>query len=370
MLTKLFFAGDLMCGRGIDQILPRRGDPHIYEPYVQHAGDYVRLAEEKSGRIPSTVDYAYPWGIALDALSSRRPHVRLTNLETSLTSRGEPRPHGLHYRMNPGNMGILEVAEIDCCSLANNHVLDWGEDGLSDTLETLDSHHIRHAGAGPNDSAAETPAVLPLPNGRNMLVFAYATRDSGVPPDWAADAHEPGVAWLPDLSTHTLRRVAQRIRSRKRPGDLVVVSLHWGSNWDFGLHEEQTRFARDLIDEAGVDLIHGHSSHHVKALEVYRERLIAYGCGDLLNDYEGIDGHDDYRGDLGLLYFASLNADGRLAALELLPIKRARLRLTQPDATERDWLRQVLSRDSARFGCSLEPTTNDSFTLTWPATHH
>ena len=148
MLTKLFFAGDLMCGRGIDQVLPQRGDPAIHEAYAQHAGDYVRLAEQKNGKIPTTVDYSYPWGVALAALAERRPHVRLVNLETSLTCRGEPRPHGLHYRMNPANMGILKVAEIDCCSLANNHVLDWGEAGLRDTLEVLDKHGIHRSGGG------------------------------------------------------------------------------------------------------------------------------------------------------------------------------------------------------------------------------
>jgi len=370
MLTKLFFAGDLMCGRGIDQVLPQRGDPAIHEAYAQHAGDYVRLAEQKNGKIPTTVDYSYPWGVALAALAERRPHVRLVNLETSLTCRGEPRPHGLHYRMNPANMGILKVAEIDCCSLANNHVLDWGEAGLRDPLEVLDKHGIHRSGAGLDATEAEAPAILPLPSGKRMLVFAYATTDSGVDAECSAGPGKPGVAWLPDLSSTSLRHVVQRIRASKRPGDLVVVSLHWGGNWDFSLYEAQTRFARDLIDEAGVDLIHGHSSHHVKALEVYRGRLIAYGCGDLLNDYEGIDGYESYRSDLGLLYFASLKPDGSLAALELCPIKRSRLRLSRPSSDERDWLLNVVNRDSEHFGCYLEPAANDAFKLTWPAMQH
>lgn len=370
MLTRLFFAGDLMTARGIDHLLPHPGDPQIHEPYAQSAGDYVRLAEERNGPIPHRVDYAYPWGIALEAITSRHPQVRLVNFETAVTQRGTPRPHGLHYRMNPANMGILEVAEIGCCSLANNHVLDWGEPGLTDTLQSLDQQRIPHAGAGLNEVQAEAPAILTLPGGRRMLVFAYATYDSGVPSHWAAGPDRPGVAWLADLKQASLRRVVQRIRACKRPGDLVVVSLHWGDNWDFAIPEEQIYFARDLIDEAGVDLLHGHSSHHIKGMEVYRERLIVYGCGDLLNDYEGIAGYEQYRADLGCLYFADLAADGRLTALELVPIRRCGLRLTPLDAEERRWLRDTLERESARFGCSLKTTVSDSFTLVWPSTRH
>ena len=69
--TRLFLAGDLMCGRAIDQILPHPGDPRLYEAYVKDAGDYVRLAERRNGAIPRPVDFAYVWGWALDAPTRR-----------------------------------------------------------------------------------------------------------------------------------------------------------------------------------------------------------------------------------------------------------------------------------------------------------
>ena len=75
----------------------------------------------------------------------------------------------------------------------------------------------------------------------------------------------------------------------------MVASVHWGSNWGYDIPREQTVFAHRLIDEAGVDIIHGHSSHHVRAIEVYKDRLILYGCGDFLNDYEGISGYEEFR---------------------------------------------------------------------------
>jgi poly-gamma-glutamate synthesis protein (capsule biosynthesis protein) len=367
--VRLFLAGDLMCARGIDQILPHPGDPHISEAYVKDARDYVRLAERRNGVIPQPVDYAYVWGMVLEALRQRRPDVRLVNLETAVTCNGWPQPKGINYRMNPANLPVLEVAGIDCCVLANNHVLDWGEAGLAETLASLDGHGLRHAGAGLDLASALAPAIVPLADDGRLLVFAYATGDSGVPPDWAASEQRPGVARLDDLSPRSVQRIAQHIRTFKQPGDRVLVSLHWGGNWGFAVTPAQQRFTHGLIDEAGVDLVHGHSSHHIKGLEVYRQRLIIYGCGDLLNDYEGIDGHAAYRGDLGLLYFADLARDGRLLALELLPICQRQLSIHRAKGMDRQWLQDTLQRESAQFACTVRPTSESSFALVWPRSH-
>ncbi|MGH8354669.1 MAG: CapA family protein, partial [Pseudomonas sp.] len=140
-----------------------------------------------------------------------------------------------------------------------------------------------------------------------------------------------------------------------------------GGNWGFAIDPEQVRFAHGLIDEAGVDLLHGHSSHHIKAIEVYRQRLILYGCGDLLDDYEGIEGYAAYRGELGLLYFAELDADGRLLALDLQPTQQQRMSVQHAEGADRQWLLQTLTRECARFGCTLRPTTEHGFALQWPA---
>lgn len=367
--VRLFLAGDLMCARGIDQILPHPGDPRLYEAYVKDAGDYVRLAERRNGTIARPVDFAYVWGMVLEALRQRRPDVRLVNLETAVTGSGRPWPKGINYRMNPANLPVLEVAGIDCCVLANNHVLDWGEAGLDETLASLDGHGLRHVGAGRDRAAALAPAIVPLADDGRLLVFAYATGDSGVPPDWAASEQRPGVARLDDLSARSVQRIAQHIRAFKQPGDRVLVSLHWGGNWGFAVAPAQQRFAHGLIDEAGVDLVHGHSSHHIKGLEVYRQRLIIYGCGDLLNDYEGIDGHAAYRGELGLLYFADLTYDGRLSALELLPTRQRQLSIHRAKGADRQWLQDTLQRESAQFACTVRPTSESSFALVWPTSH-
>jgi len=342
-----------MTGRGIDQILPDPSEPAIHERYVQSALAYVRLAEEKSGPIPRSVDPSYIWGDALEELDRVRPDARIVNLETAVTRRDDWLDKGINYRMNPKNVACLSAAAIDCCVLGNNHVLDWGESGLVETLDTLHSAGLKTAGAGKNRLEAEAPAALPLGDSGRVLVFSLAAESSGVPANWAATDRAPGVDFLADLSRRTVERIARRVRSIRRAGDLVVASIHWGSNWGYEVSPAEVRFAHALIEDAGVDLFHGHSSHHPKGLEVFRGKLIIYGCGDFINDYEGITGYEPFRGDLGCMYFPKLDADtGRLLGLELVPMQTKRFRVQRASETDAVWLCSTLDRESRRFGAS------------------
>jgi poly-gamma-glutamate synthesis protein (capsule biosynthesis protein) len=237
--------------------------------------------------------------------------------------------------------------------LANNHVLDWGRSGLEETLATLQKLNIKATGAGRNDREASTPAVLNLADAR-LLIFSFGSTSSGVPREGAATEGAPGVNLLPDLSEASASNVAYQIMALKRPGDLIVVSIHWGSNWGYHIPEEQMVFARTLIDQANVSIVHGHSSHHPRAIEIYRDRLILYGCGDLLNDYEGIRGYERYRGDLVLMYFADLNVtDGCLHALKLIPLQMRNFRLCIPERRDIEWIQQTLDRECQKFATRL-----------------
>jgi 5-methyltetrahydropteroyltriglutamate--homocysteine methyltransferase len=209
----------------------------------------------------------------------------------------------VHYRMHPANVPCLTAAGIDCCALANNHLLDWGPGGLLETVEALHKAGIRTAGAGSTDAEAAAPAIVELAGLGRVLVFAFATESSGVERDWAAGRDRSGVNRLDDLSGRSVDTVAWQVQDVKRPGDVVVASIHWGSNWGFSIPGEQRAFARRLIDHASVDVVHGHSSHHVKGIEIHRDRPILYGRGDFLTDYEGIGGYEEFRDDLGLMYF-------------------------------------------------------------------
>jgi poly-gamma-glutamate synthesis protein (capsule biosynthesis protein) len=152
----------------------------------------------------------------------------------------------------------------------------------------------------------------------------------------------------------------------KQKGDIVVVSIHWGGNWGYQIPPEQIDFSHKLIDEAGVDLIHGHSSHHVKGMEVYKGKLILYGCGDFLNDYEGIGGYEYYRDDLALMYFTDMDpSTGRLVHLQMTPTQTRRFRVNRASGADVEWLRDLLNREGKKFGNRVARYEDDTFTLKW-----
>ncbi|CAL9340052.1 CapA family protein [Streptomyces sp. Tu 3180] len=347
-VVTLFLCGDVMLGRGVDQILARPGDPALREGYVTDARSYVRMAESANGPIPAPVPPSWPWGEALRLLEAAGPDVRIINLETSVTRSDAFAPgKAVHYRMHPANVSALTVARPHVCVLANNHVLDFGRAGLEETLDTLDRAGLRVAGAGRSADEAYAPVAVPVRTGGRVLVLALGTSSSGIPPDWAAATALPGVARLPDLSATTADAVVRRVRRVKRAGDIVVVSVHWGSNWGYRVPREQTRFAHALVG-GGVDLVHGHSSHHPRPVEVHRQRLVLYGCGDFVDDYEGIGGHEEYRDDLRLAYFVTVAADtGRLLGLRMVPLRSRRMRLEPAPYRDAAWMHATLDRVSA-----------------------
>lgn len=215
----LTLAGDVMLGRSLDQILPYPGAPEIFESYMRSALDYVSLAELRAGPILRHVPFAYVWGEALAEIARLRPDLRIVNLETAATVRGSPELKGINYRMNPANLPCLAAAGIDCCTLANNHVLDFGAQGLADTLDGLGRMGMAFAGAGRDGAEAQAPAILPLPGGGRVLVHAAATRSSGVPDGWAAGPGRLGVHLIDETSVEEADLLAARMARERRPGD-------------------------------------------------------------------------------------------------------------------------------------------------------
>lgn len=368
--TTLFLAGDVMTGRGLDQAMQHPGSPTLHEPSVRDARRYVDLAVASHGPISTPITPAYLWGDALAVLDERAPAARIINLETSITTSSDwCRAKEIHYRMHPANIACLTIPGIQVAASANNHTLDWGRRGLAETLETLQRAGIRTAGAGRTLAEASQPAVLPLDPVRGgagrLLVWAVGSVTSGIPGDWAAAERVSGLDLLPAIDAAAADRLAARVAAVKQSGDIVVISVHWGTNWGFDVPEDFIQFAHRLI-EGGVDLVHGHSSHHVRPIEVYRDRLILYGCGDLIDDYEGIAVHGRYRSDLGVMYFPTLEVTaGRLAGLAMVPMQMRRFQLCHVDEEGINWLRDTLSRISRGFGCSVEIQHPSVLSLRW-----
>ena len=355
-----------MTGRGIDQALPHPVNPVLYEPYVRNAHEYVHLAEKAHGPIPRPLTFDYIWGDALQELERGGVDFRIVNLETAITTAETAWPDkGIHYRMHPQNVGCLSVAHIHGCALANNHVLDWGYDGLSETLQILNAAGIAHSGGGNDADEAMRPAVLSTAGKGRVLFFSFGSITSGVFEDWKATSICPGVNLVDDLSQETAARVCDQMRAHQQTGDLIIASIHWGSNWGYEIPRQQIAFAHRLI-EGGVSIVHGHSSHHVKAIEVFKGRLILYGCGDFLTDYEGISGYERFRGDLALMYLVDVDPQsGQLVSARLVPMRMRRFRLEPVPASDTKWLCNLLNERGVQFSTGARLEKDNSLMLEW-----
>lgn len=378
--------GDVMCGRGIDQILRHPGSPDINERWAKSSLTYVELAEGRNGPIPRAVDPSYVWGDRLPVPGA----VTVVNLETAVTDRGSPWPgKGIQYRMHPANVEVLLAAGIDVAVVANNHVLDWSQPGLDQTLSVLAGAGVATVGAGTTEDRAWSaaairapltnvgdarsarvvptpPAVTPTKSAPRVVVLAVGSTDSGIPHTWAADGDQPGVALLPDLSDRSVDRVAAAVSGQTQPGDLVVLSIHWGPNWGYDIPSRRRRFAHRVIERAGVHLVHGHSSHHPLGMEVHQGHLVLYGCGDLLTDYEGITGHEQYRGELGGIYFATLESgSGRLRRVEIDPTLVKRFQLTKPPPGDVEWLAGMLDHQGRNLGTGVRVGSSGRLIVEW-----
>ncbi len=245
---KLIFLGDCMLGRLVNE----------------------RLEREK----PS-----YPWGDMLPLL--RKADARICNLECVISDKGEPSyPKGFHFRSDPKNVSVLEAARIDFVSLANNHVLDYGDQALVHMLRLLDDRGVKHAGAGANGKEATRPAVLKV---RNVAIGFVAFTDNE--PSWKATDTRPGVFYVPvDPNDIRARKLFKLVEGLNGLVDVVVVSAHWGPNWGYAPPPGHQPFAHALID-AGADVIFGHSGHVVRGVEIYKGRPIMYCAGDFIDDY-------------------------------------------------------------------------------------
>ena len=288
------------------------------------------------------------------------------NLETSITANERYERKGINYRMNPKNIPCLAAAGVDCCVVANNHILDWGEAGLIETVVTLESAGIQTAGAGRNRNEAAKPAIIDVARNGRVVVFAFGAGTSGIPRRWAASEKRPGINRLENLSDQTIEAIAQDVAAIKKAKDIVVFSIHWGANWGYDVAEDEIAFAHGLIDRASVDVVYGHSSHHVKAIEVYKGKPIFYGCGDFLNDYEGIEGYAEFRGDLTLMYFLTFGkSTGQLVELTMTPLRISNFSLRKTSAEDTRWLQERLDRECRAFGTAIVRTADDRFDADW-----
>lgn len=362
--TTLFLCGDVMTAHGLDPMQPR--DDEVGERTLQSALDYVREAVGRHTPLPRPLSFEYPWGDALHLLRREQPDLRLVNLATPITAcdiSSECRPP--HARLHPLQLPLLAALGIDGVVLANGHALDWGCDGLHDTLVALRAAGIAGVGAGHDGEEAAAEGQWAIPGKARLRLFAFGHAGSGLPRHWAAERGRPGINWLAALDDAAVAALGAHLRATREEGDIVVVALHWGSRWGYAVTPEQRNFARALIDEAGVDLVWGYASHHPQPIEVYRGRLILYGVGGFHSGMAGPDDYQAYRPELAALYLPRLAADGSLRELRLWPLRVHLFRLKRACGSDAQWLAHTLSRECRCHGTGLTQQGDGSLRLHW-----
>ncbi|EEG07073.1 CapA family protein [Pseudogulbenkiania ferrooxidans] len=312
-MTTLALAGDVMLGRLVSDIV-------IKNPPAQ------------------------PWGDLLAIMGGA--DARLVNLECAITrhrQRWTRTDKVFHFRADPRVIEVLHVARIDAVALANNHVFDYNEAGLLDTLQYLDRAGIAHAGAGHDLAEACQPALVDA-GGCRVALIAITDNE----PPFAATSERPGTRYLP-IDPASLPALQQQVRAARGAGAaLVVLSCHWGPNMVERPPAHFCAFARAAVD-LGVDLFHGHSAHLCQGVEIHHGKPILYDTGDFLDDY-AVDPW--WRNDWSFLFLVTFE-HGRLTRLELVPALLTLARVQCAPEPERSALCRRMRALSAEFGTDL-----------------
>lgn len=309
MTATLALLGDVMLGRKVDELLPQQA-PRWF------------------------------WGSTLPVL--RSADAVIANLECAITEhtrRWEKTRKVFHFRARPRAVEVLREAGVRCVSLANNHTLDFQEQGLLDTLGHLDSAGIRRAGAGRTLSEARMPAVLEA-GGLKVGVIGMTDNE----PAFAAAEDRPGTNHVRTEPTPAARApVEAAVQAARRQGaQLIVLSVHWGPNMVPRPPAGFRSFAREAT-QRGVDVIHGHSAHVFQGVEVCHRRPVLYDSGDFIDDY-AVD--PEMRNDWSFVFLVEVQRNS-VQGVRMLPV---RLRFGRVGLAEGEDFEAICGRMQALCG--------------------
>lgn len=277
------------------------------------------------------------------------------NLECSLATAGEPwSDRRFHFRADPEwSTAALRAATVDCCTLANNHTMDFGPDALEETLSALSAVDIEMVGADHSREAARQPAAVDC---RGLTVAVVAFTDNT--PQYAATADRPGTAHVEfdpndEQSMAVLAEAVDRAKTQFNP-DVLVASLHWGPNNRTHPKESHQAVAR-LLADWGVDFIAGHSAHLFQGIEVLDRgespTVVCYDLGDFVDDY-AVDPTD--RNDRSFLFELVVDDSGTLVELQIHPTEIESRAVYKASDRGAAWCRQTMIERSDPFDTEFE----------------
>jgi poly-gamma-glutamate synthesis protein (capsule biosynthesis protein) len=289
---------------------------------------------------------AYPWGNTTTLLNNN--DFNIINLECMLTKSEKRVFKVFNFKSDPDNVQSLVQANISLVNLANNHCLDFSEEGLKETIQTLESKKIKHVGAGENINQARKFEILEK-NGIKIGVIGYTDNE----PDWLATSEKPGTNYV---KIGQIEQIEESIKLIRNQVDIVIVSIHWGPNRIERPEPAIIDFAHKIID-CGADIIHGHSAHIFHGIEIYKNKVILYGTGDFIDDYMI---YPDQHNDQSFLFQVKITKKG-VAAIELVPvyISEMQVNLAQDDLAQK--ILKRIKKLSAELGTEVEIKDNHGF---------
>jgi poly-gamma-glutamate capsule biosynthesis protein CapA/YwtB (metallophosphatase superfamily) len=303
-------AGDLMIGRGVNNSITNKG-------------------------------YLHPWGNILSLL--KNTDFNLINLEAALTNSNKKVDKTFNFKASPDKIKILTEAEITVVNIANNHILDFSEDGLIETIETLKKAGIKYVGAGMNNKEATKPVILRV---KDKIFGILGLTDNE--PEWEAGTSSCGVSYIDISKENDRNQVLMATEKLRQKADIVIVSIHWGPNMNVEPEQNFIDFAHALIDH-GADIIHGHSAHNFQGIEVYKQKLILYDTGDFIDDYAV----DPYFKNDHSFFFKIKITESKIEKLILVPVLISNKQVNIATTEDRDWSLKRMQKLSAKFGTKI-----------------
>ncbi|HHV28087.1 CapA family protein [Acetivibrio mesophilus] len=249
--VKIVFVGDILLARGVGEKIETNGYEYPYD-------NIKRILKDSD--------------------------ITIGNLECAISSRGTPalKKESLLFRAAPENAAALKEAGFDVLNLANNHTMDFGREGLMDTVDFINSAGIKTFGAGKNRETAGKPLYIKV-KGTVVGFLGFSAFPS------------EGYFFLedqPDVAQVDIESLGEEVKTAKENCDVLIVSFHWGKEFDFYPVESQKSAAHIALDN-GADIIIGHHPHVLQGVEIYNGKPIFYSLGNFVFDRQIPRGTDE-----------------------------------------------------------------------------
>jgi poly-gamma-glutamate synthesis protein (capsule biosynthesis protein) len=272
--------------------------------------------------------------------------VALVNLECALTERGTMVKKNFNFRGRPELVGILKAGSVDVVSCANNHARDFGNDGIKDTIKTLDHAGIAHFGAGKNLKEARKPLILER-NGMKIGFLGYYFQigeDMFEPPEVYATAHRAGPAGVFTNRDQFLAMVEEDVQALVPKVDFAVPYFHWGKEGTIEIRPYQVELAHRCID-LGCKAVLGAHPHRFHGAEVYQGAPIFYSLGNFV--YGGIKEPKDPLSAVVRLRFAKAGVTASVTPIQITRWPDAPFQpFVLQDAAREEALREIARRSA------------------------